>query len=60
MVVWNRWGEKVFETTDLENAGWDGSFNGKESTPDSYAWLVKVKCGNGATWTKKGDVTLLK
>lgn len=60
MVVWNRWGEKVFETNDIDSMGWDGSYKGKEGTPDSYAWLVRARCGNGTMWTKKGDVTLLK
>jgi gliding motility-associated-like protein len=59
-VVWNRWGEKMFETEDVNSPGWDGSFNGKDLTPDSYSWYVRVTCGNGAIYTKKGDVTLLK
>jgi gliding motility-associated-like protein len=59
-VVWNRWGEKMFETEDVNSKGWDGSFNGKELTPDAYSWYVKVTCGNGSTYVKKGDVTLLK
>jgi len=59
-VVWNRWGEKMFETEDVNSKGWDGSFNGTELTPDAYSWYVRVTCGNGAIYTKKGDVTLLK
>jgi gliding motility-associated-like protein len=59
-IVWDRWGEKVYETTDITALGWDGTYNGKESTPDSYAWYLEVTCGNGATYVKKGDVTLLK
>ncbi|MCC6281336.1 MAG: gliding motility-associated C-terminal domain-containing protein [Saprospiraceae bacterium] len=59
-IVWDRWGEKVFETTDILSTGWDGTYNGKESTPDSYAWYLEVTCGNGATYINKGNVTLLK
>lgn len=59
-VVWDRWGEKVFETTNPQDQGWDGSYQGKELTPDSYAWYVRVTCGNGETYVNKGDVTLLK
>lgn len=59
-VVWNRWGEKVYETRDPQAQGWDGTFNGKELTPDSYAWYLEVTCGNGEIFTNKGDVTLLK
>ncbi len=59
-VVWDRWGEKVYETEDPQAQGWDGTFKGKELTPDSYAWYLRVTCGNGETYTNKGDVTLLK
>ncbi|MCB9307408.1 MAG: gliding motility-associated C-terminal domain-containing protein [Lewinellaceae bacterium] len=59
-VVWDRWGEKVYETEDPKAQGWDGTYNGKELTPDSYAWYVRVTCGNGEIYINKGDVTLLK
>jgi len=59
-VVWDRWGEKVYETTDPAAQGWDGTYNGKQLTPDSYAWFVRVTCGNGEFYENKGDVTLLK
>ncbi|MBL7825014.1 MAG: gliding motility-associated C-terminal domain-containing protein, partial [Saprospiraceae bacterium] len=59
-VVWDRWGEKVYYTNDPNAQGWDGTFKGKELTPDSYAWYLRATCGNGAVYEKKGDVTLLK
>lgn len=59
-VVWDRWGEKVYETRDINARGWDGTFNGKQLTPDSYAWYLQARCGNGEFYTSKGDVTLLK
>ena len=60
MIVWDRWGEIVFETKDLNTQGWDGTLRGRALTPDSYAWYVSVRCGNGAEYVKKGNVTLLK
>ena len=59
-IVWDRWGEIVYQTTDINALGWDGSFKGKDATPDSYAWYVRIKCGNGNKYVKKGNVTLLK
>jgi gliding motility-associated-like protein len=59
-VVWDRWGEKVYETEQVNHIGWDGIFKGVASTPDSYAWYARVRCGNGKIWEKKGNVTLLK
>ena len=60
MVVWDRWGEKVYETNDTQALGWDGTYQGASLTPDAYAWYVKATCGNGAVYEKKGNVTLLK
>ncbi len=60
MVVWDRWGEKVYETEDTQALGWDGTYKGASLTPDAYAWYVKATCGNGAVYEKKGNVTLLK
>lgn len=59
-VVWDRWGEKVYETTDINAKGWDGSFKGNELTPDAFAWYIRARCENGAVYEKKGDVTLMK
>lgn len=59
-IVWNRWGEVVYETDDPNASGWDGSFKGKEATGDSFAWYVTLTCGNGDIFESKGNVTLLK
>ncbi len=58
-VIFNRWGQKLFETTDpLE--GWDGTFNGRNLPPDTYGYYVDIKCYNGGTYFKKGSVTLIR
>ncbi len=59
-MVWSRWGEKVYQTNDVNAQGWDGTYKGAELTPDSYAWYARVRCGNGAVYENRGDVTLLK
>ncbi|MCF6240558.1 MAG: PKD domain-containing protein [Bacteroidales bacterium] len=57
--VYNRWGEKVFESTDPE-IGWDGYIDGKIGAQDVYAWKVTGKYKNGAPFQGTGDVTLLR
>ena len=57
--VYNRWGEKVFETDD-QAIGWDGSFKGRELSPDVFGYYLEVRCFNGATYFKKGNVTLIR
>ena len=41
-MVFNRWGEKLFETDDL-NIGWDGKYNGNPVQTDTYIWKIKAK-----------------
>ncbi|MFQ5446576.1 MAG: gliding motility-associated C-terminal domain-containing protein, partial [Saprospiraceae bacterium] len=57
--VYNRWGQKVFETTD-QSIGWDGTFKGKLLTPDTYGFYVKARCFNGEEYFKKGNILLLR
>ncbi len=57
--VFDRWGEMVFETTDL-NIGWDGYFRGKLMDPDVYDYYFKGVCVDGQEKIQKGNVTLLR
>lgn len=57
--VYNRWGELVFETTDL-NVGWDGTYKGKPQEMDSYAYTLQATFEDGTSTSKQGNVTLLR
>jgi len=57
--VYNRWGEKVFET-QLQSVGWDGTFKGKECQRGVYDWYFKGKCMDGDETELKGSVTLIR
>jgi gliding motility-associated-like protein len=58
-IIWNRWGQKVFETND-KNIGWDGKFNGAVQPMDVYAYTLEVEFFDGKHATKKGDLTLIR
>lgn len=57
--VYDRWGQKVFETRDKDK-GWDGTFKGQDLPPDVYAYYFRVLCIGGDTYFKKGNVTLMR
>lgn len=59
LFIYNRWGEKVFETTDLQGK-WDGFYNGVACAPDVYAFYLEVTCINGAKYIKKGNLNLIR
>lgn len=58
-IIYNRWGQKVYEWTDL-NGGWDGTFNGSPVKQGTYFVLVKARGSDGQTHTIKRDVNLLR
>lgn len=58
-VVFDRWGNKVFESTSLSK-GWDGTYNGQPMNTGSYIWYLKATLKDGATIERKGDVTLVR
>lgn len=57
--VYDRWGEKVWETNEVKNY-WDGTYRGKELPSDVYGYYLRVKCYGGQEYFKKGNVTLLR
>ncbi len=57
--IFNRWGEKIFETTNLADA-WDGTYQGKEQPAETYGYFLRVVCADGQELVKQGNVTLLR
>ncbi len=57
--LYNRWGQLVFETTDLSK-GWDGVYKGMKADPGVFGYYLKVKCNNGEESFRKGNVSLIR
>ncbi len=57
--VYNRWGEMVYETTDI-NGIWDGYYKGNFCEQDVYVWTVNGEYFNGDLFSFRGTVTLLR
>lgn len=59
MSIYNRWGERVFYTTDPK-VGWRGTVNGKPADAATYVWIVDYKEPNtGFPVHRTGTITLL-
>lgn len=58
-LVYNRWGQQVFQSSDI-NFKWNGEFKGKSLTMDSYYWLANVQTTDGKKETKKGDFVIVR
>jgi gliding motility-associated-like protein len=58
-VIYNRWGEKVFEGNSVDSA-WDGTHNGEPVSSDVYGYYLQARCVNGKVYEEKGNVTVLR
>ncbi|MFT6333887.1 MAG: gliding motility-associated-like protein [Halioglobus sp.] len=61
MNVWNRWGEKVYETLD-PNVGWNGKKDnsGENSPVGVYVYTIQYTGPRGEANELKGHVTLIR
>ena len=59
MVIYNRWGEELYRTDDI-NKGWDGKHNGEIAQLGSYVYMIRFIDADGDEHRRKGTVTLLK
>src|SRR5690606_750797 len=56
--IYDRWGEKVFETTK-PGEGWDGTYKGKKVMPGVFVYYVEATCYNDEKFFKKGNITVI-
>lgn len=59
MEIFNRWGQRLFETGDV-NTGWNGTSNGIALGEDVYVYSISYSDYKNQPHSLKGQVTLLK
>jgi len=58
--IYDRWGNLVFDTTDLAQ-GWDGTKNGASMETGVYVYYLKAMCSKTNTEIKiKGNISILR
>ncbi|WP_118949653.1 choice-of-anchor L domain-containing protein [Taibaiella helva] len=57
--IFNRWGNKVFETSNIDQ-GWNGRFNDKEQPMGVYIYSIEATTNTGKPFRKDGNVTLIR
>lgn len=59
MMVYNRWGEKVWDN-DFKGNQWDGTIRGQAAGNDVYIWIVTYRGWDNRFHTQKGTVTVMR
>jgi len=63
-LVFNRWGESVFEVYNSQpndpRWGWDGSYRGEPVNAAVYVWFAEIEFKNGDVEIIKGDVVIMR
>ena len=58
--IFNRWGQSVWKSNDVHRS-WNGYISGQEAPVDTYYYVLRYKCTrDNETYTKKGDVILVR
>jgi gliding motility-associated-like protein len=57
--IFDRNGEKVFTSTDLDN-GWDGTYHGLAMNNNVFVYSLEVVFCNGDVQKEHGSITLVR
>jgi gliding motility-associated-like protein len=64
LMIFNRWGQKVFERKNFiasdRSMCWDGTFNGYPAAEGTYVYFAEMQCPSGGTFSRKGTVVLVR
>jgi gliding motility-associated-like protein len=59
--IYNRWGEKVFETSDVTlTECWDGTYEGRELNSGTFVYKLIVTLTNNEVIEESGNITLIR
>lgn len=59
-MIYNRWGNLVYNWEDGDRRGWDGTYKGAQVDQGVFVYYIQVALDNNELWEKKGNITLLK
>jgi len=58
LIIYNRWGEIVFKSTD-QAKGWDGTYKGAKVEAGAYSYILKAEFSGNVTKKLNGTITVV-
>ena len=58
-VIYDRWGEKIFETSS-QSTCWDGTYKGKDMNPAVFVYRLEATLINGQKISQSGNISLVR
>ena len=59
IIIYDRWGEKVFESNDPEKT-WDGTYKGKSMDAGVFVYFINATAISGEKIIRKGNISLIR
>jgi gliding motility-associated-like protein len=64
LLIFDRWGNNIFQSSDFElnnpQGGWDGTFEGTPVEQGVYTWVATIRFINGTERVFAGDLTVVR
>ena len=57
-IIYDRWGEKVFESEDIKT-GWDGKHKGKKLSIAAFTYYLKATLIDNSSTEKHGEINII-
>ena len=58
--IFNRWGELIFSTKNVENELWDGTYKNTPLNSGVYVYLLEGHCAAGDKFVKSGNISIIR
>ena len=59
MIIWNRWGETVYASTEYQK-GWNGYHKGQQQSPGTYVYSINFTDSDGLPVNLKGTINIIR
>ena len=60
MLIYDRWGELIFRTSNPNDNGWDGTYKGRAVQEGVYVFVITGSGVDGTGFSRTGTVTLIR